>query len=341
MLVTEKNNIIYIAGFPRSGTTWFANLLNSHSQTIYRHELIGRNKQVFGQTLYKAMKFGNGVTDAQHADIMASIYKAEIETDKPPFFMKAKGILKYPTFHHFMWLCAKTFPKLLRSTYNWFFKISATDSYKILMKETGEAKFIESFRNSLRPYTTLFLIRNPLGSISSHIKGINKGSMPAKTETEKKSWLEEKMKASPENSVELSQLDPVTLSDAAFLALQWRDYHENVIAYCQKYDDCNIYSYDEIVAETMSQVKQILTDVGLNWEQQVDDFIAESSGERKPSNFFKKLDSFDSFYSVFREPSFKKDSWIEVISPQDIEFITRWTAPTLDAIKQLRQKSEG
>jgi hypothetical protein len=340
LVITNKNRIIYIAGFPRSGTTWFANLLNSHSQTIYRHELIGRNKQIFGQSLYINMKFDNGVSDEQHATIMSCIYKAEVGTDKPPFFVKAKGSLKFPMFHLFSWLCAKTFPKLLAKPYNFFFKLTANNDYKILMKETGEAKFIESFRNSLRPYVTLFLVRNPLGTISSHIKGINKGSMPKITVEKKRNWLNEKIKTSPEQEDSLLQIDPTIISDAVFLGLQWRDHHDKIIAYCQKYDDYNVYYYDTLLIDTNSQVNQILEDVGLKWEKQVGEFVAESSGESKSLNLLKKIDSFDKFYSVYRDSSFKKDDWYGVITPEDIVFITQYTAFTLERVKQLCKVSK-
>jgi hypothetical protein len=337
----NKNKIIYIAGFPRSGTTWFANLLNSHSGTIYRHELIGRNHQTFGLSLYKKMKFDNGVSNEQHDIIMSRIFMAEPGTDRPPFFVKEKGTLKYPMFHHSLWLLAKTFPKALSKPYNWIFKIKADDSYKILMKETGEAKFIESFRNSLRPYVTLFLVRNPLAAISSHIKGINRGSMPAITNEEKRRRLEEIKNVAPEQASVLAQLIPETMSDAVFFALKWRDYHEKVIAYCKKYNDYHIYLYDEIVADSRPQVHKILNDVGLEWEQQVNDFIVESSGKGKPSNVLKKLDSIDSFYSVFREPTFKKENWLELMSEEEIEFITLYTAPILNTVKQLCNKKKG
>ena len=47
----HKDKIIYIAGFPRSGTTWFANLLNAHPQTVYRHEILGRCFEQFDPEL--------------------------------------------------------------------------------------------------------------------------------------------------------------------------------------------------------------------------------------------------------------------------------------------------
>ncbi|MFT2090405.1 sulfotransferase [Paraglaciecola sp. 2405UD69-4] len=336
----SNNKIIYIAGFPRSGTTWFANLLNSHSQTIYRHELIGRNKQIFGQSLYKSMKFNNGVTDDQHSTIMSLIQRAEVETDKPPFFVKSKGFLKFPFFHQLSWLCTKSAPKILAPSYNSLYRVSDKDDYKILMKETGEAKFIESFRNSLRSYVTLFLVRNPLGSISSHIKGINKGSMPAKTTAEKRDWLNERIQNNPEQASELKKLNPDNMSDAIFFGLQWRNYHEKVAEYCNKYNDYKIYFYDELVSDTPPKVNQILEDVGLKWEKQVGQFIAESSGEGKSLNRFKKFDSNDKFYSVYRDTTFKKNDWHDVITPEDVEFITNYTKSTLEKMQQLSQANK-
>jgi hypothetical protein len=78
--------IIFIAGFPRSGTTWFSNLLNAHPDIYYRHEIIGRNFRIFSEKIFLALKNNNGQSDEQYTTLIEKISEAHVDTDVPPFF---------------------------------------------------------------------------------------------------------------------------------------------------------------------------------------------------------------------------------------------------------------
>ena len=88
-------------GFPRSGTTWFSNLINSSESVIYRHELIGRNHGMMGDRVFSKLKYANGLSSSDYEVVENVIKKAHVETDKPPFFKKKYGLRKFPKIQYF------------------------------------------------------------------------------------------------------------------------------------------------------------------------------------------------------------------------------------------------
>ena len=73
---TEKDKIILVAGFPRSGTTWFSNLFNSHPDVVYRHEFIGRCYDKIPEKIFSSLKYDNGLTDSAYQELIDIIAAA-------------------------------------------------------------------------------------------------------------------------------------------------------------------------------------------------------------------------------------------------------------------------
>ena len=131
----SKDKIIYIAGFPRSGTTWFSNLFNAHPQIIYRHEILGRCFERFGSELFNALKFNDGLTPTQYQQFRQVLASADIESDRPPFFKKDSLLIANDKLHHFAWLATKVVP-ILRPLYRRLFTPLASRSKTFVIKET-------------------------------------------------------------------------------------------------------------------------------------------------------------------------------------------------------------
>ena len=165
------SNIMLLAGFPRSGTTWFANLINAHSDIIYRHELIGRHYHLFGEELFLALKNNSGLSDTEYYSVKNIVASAHVDTDKPPFFKKNHGLLRHPRLHHYAWLGVKTVP-LLSTFYKKLFSLNEKYDISYLVKETRSLKNFDSIIQGLRASKIVFLVRKPEGAIYSHIKGI-------------------------------------------------------------------------------------------------------------------------------------------------------------------------
>lgn len=332
--MTSKSNteIIFVAGFPRSGTTWFSNLINSHSKVIYRHELIGRNYGMFGESLLNSLKYDDGLTDEQYQKAMSVVYKADINTDKPPFFAKETGLFKYPKLHHGAWLASKFLPPL-RPLYGQLFKVpSQRDDFKVLIKETRSTRDMSSMLNGLRVQHKLFLVRVPHGSIASHLSGIKQGRMAAVDQKQIADWLAGLSEHPYIKSLELTEDKIAAISVAEYFAIHWRIYHEEMLKMVEKFADAVVCFYEDFVAEPELKTKALFNQVNLEYNQSVATFIEESSGKSQNQPALK--DSNNEFYSVYRGASFKADSWKEKLTEEQIAAIDKHTSETYQLMRE-------
>lgn len=326
-----KGRIIFLAGFPRSGTTWFANLLNAHSNIIYRHEIFGRNHYIFGNDLFGAIKHHNGLTDDELSVAINHISSARVDTDKPPFFSKPIGLLKYKRFHHYAWLATKALP-FLAPLYKSLFTVKNLDDFSFLIKETRSTVNMDSIIAGLRPVAVLFLVRQPHGAIASHIKGIQRGTME-KTALEKKlKWYRHNKDVAYIKEIGLSEEGLNEVTDAEFFALQWRVYHEDLIAYAQTFSNTRFFSYDSFAASPKDSVDELFSFLSLETDEEVSKFIDESSGKEKVG--VAQRDASDEYYSVYRSASFDPQSWKSTLTSVDIALIDKHTTVTYNLLKE-------
>lgn len=326
-----NTDIIFVAGFPRSGTTWFSNLINSHSKVIYRHELIGRNYTMFGEQLFDQIKYNNGLTDEQYAAAMKVVYAADVNTDKPPFFNKEIGASRWPKLHHGLWFAAKVLPPF-RPIYNQLFKVpSDRNDFKVLIKETRSTTDMQSMLTSLRVQNKLFLIRVPQGSIASHLSGIKQGKMGKPSAESKRTWFQERKDNDYILGLNLSDEDVVAMSDAEFFAISWRLYHMEMLRIKAAIPGVVLCFYEDFVAEPVKETKSLFDKIQLEYNESVERFIQASSGNEPAKQLVK--DSNNEFYSVYRGASFKADAWRDKLSSEEIAIIDQHTA---DIYQQMR-----
>ena len=77
-------NTIIILGYPRSGTTWFANLFNSHPDVVYRHEVIGHCYKYFPEEIFQQLKYNYDLIDSEYEKAINIILSPNVESDRGP-----------------------------------------------------------------------------------------------------------------------------------------------------------------------------------------------------------------------------------------------------------------
>ncbi len=329
-----KNDVLFLAGFPRSGTTWFSNLINSHNSIVYRHELIGRNYEAFGEELFNKIKYDNGLSEDDYQKAINIVRRADIDTDKPPFFKKDFGLSNYPKVHHFSWLVAKAAPPF-RPFYNKLFKFpSKRNDLKLLLKETRSLVDMMSMLKGLRVNGKIFLIRMPHGSIASHFSGIKQGKMPVVTKSSKLDLFELHGDNPYIQNLNYSKTEIENLSEAAYFSIQWCIYHIELLNIHKEFPDAILCFYEDFVNNTVEKTKELMAKLNLEYTSTVESFIQESSGAAKKTNSLLK-DSGSDFYSVYRSDSFKADAWRDKLTEDDIETIDKFT---MELYEQLRQQ---
>nr|WP_136251731.1 sulfotransferase domain-containing protein [Ningiella ruwaisensis] len=331
---TKSPELIFVAGFPRSGTTWFANIFNSHRNVIYRHELIGRNYHKFGDELFKKIKGDGGLTDDQFAQAMKVICSANIDTDKPPFFEKGLSYSKSPQFHHTCWMIAKFFPPF-RPLYNHLFKIPIDRSdLNILIKETRSTVDMSSMFTSLRVKNKLLLIRKPHGSIASHLSGIKKGKMNPPGNRYKSQWFSTFEDLDYIKALDLNDEKIASMSDTEFYAINWRLYHLEMLKIKSEHPDSILCFYEDFVENPIEEVKSLFKKIGLAFSVDVEQFIKESSGEASSSSEIKGEGG--EYYGVFRTASFDQDAWKSILDDKQKEVINLHTSDIYEQLLKLK-----
>lgn len=328
----NQQDVIFLAGFPRSGTTWFSNLINSHQSVVYRHELIGRNYTAFGDELFSKIKFNNGINDQDFETAMKVIRSANVETDKPPFFKKSFGLSNYPTLHNYCWLLSKALPPL-RPIYNTCFKVPKNQiGIKILLKETRSAKDMESLLNGLRVKHKIFLIRKPHGCIASHLKGIEQGKM-AKIDLEyKQRWLNLYQSNQYVQELNLTRDKLKEITPLEVIAISWNIYHQDIINLLNRFQDTIVCFYEDYVENPVELTKKLMAKLSLEYSESVSNFIKQSTGMSEPGSLLSGKNN--DYFSVYREKSFNAEAYKEQLTAEEIELVNRYTNTLYQRLKK-------
>ena len=326
--------IFLLMGFPRSGTTWFSNLINSSESVIYRHELIGRNHGMMGDRVFSKLKYANGLSSSDYEVVENVIKKAHVETDKPPFFKKKYGLRKFPKIQYFFWSLAKVFPRA-SGFYNRLYRLGNNHDWKVLIKETRSLTDMRSMILGLDPNALLFLVRKPQATILSHIKGVKKKKLsPLPDKVKNRLRIEASNSDYFKTHLSHKKLD-AELKDIEYYAINWALYHEKALALKTEFSSASIYFYDEIMENPRKEIEHIFSNLHLEICDEVETYIAQSSGQK--SNYLK--DAGDQYYSVYRDSSFNKDSWKDELTQKEIDLIDSYCSTMYEKLSELKAQS--
>ena len=323
-------NTITILGYPRSGTTWFANLLNSHPDVVYRHEVIGRCHKDIPAELFEKLKFNHSLTDHEYEDLMPVILAPNVESDRAPFFSKNHLLISNPTFHYFSWLICKTAP-FLRPLYRFLF-FPKGSSLTLVIKETRSTINMDSILKGLRSDTNIVLFRHPCGAVGSSLSGIATGKMQPSSKADRSLWFN----LNKENEYVAHVLPTadalLALPEHEYLALLWRTQNEDYLAFSTRN---NIYiNYENFMMDQEARIKELFQRLSMRYDPGVRDFVFASSGAGNTRPRLK--DSSSNFYSVYRTNGFNPYQWKESLDAKQISDIEKHT---LDIFHKLLEHS--
>ncbi|BFT29623.1 hypothetical protein D210916BOD24_07990 [Alteromonas sp. D210916BOD_24] len=286
---------------------------------------------MLGDRVFSELKYAEGLSAADYEIVENAIKKAHIETDKPPFFKKKYGLRKFPKIQYMFWSLAKILPRTAR-LYDYFYRLRSKHDWKILIKETRSLTDMRSMILGLQPSALLFLVRTPQATILSHLKGVQKKKMgPISPDVKKRLLLEASDSAFFKAHLSHKHLH-TELQDIEFYAINWVLYHEKALALKTEFASASIYFYDDIMENPPQQIAQIFSMLGLEICDEVANYIAQSSGQK--SNFLK--DAGDQYYSVYRDNSFNKDSWMEELTQEEIELINSYCKTMYEELGKLK-----
>jgi len=317
-------NTIFILGYPRSGTTWFANLFNSHPDVAYRHEVIGRCYSYFSEQLFYKLKHDDGLADQDYETALDIILSPNVESDRAPFFHKNHLMLKSIRLHYLFWIAAKTLHPL-GSIYKHLFYPRA-DNLALVIKETRSTVNMDSILSGLRADKVVILFRHPCGALASSLRGIESGKMTTSTAEMRRCWYTENIHKPYLRGLGIDEQQILELPRHKYLSILWAQQNEDYLAFTSTHYDKLFISYESFMKDKESNITSLFSMLGLDYDPMVEDFIRSTSGSSEARTVMK--DSSSNYYSVYRDEKFDPDKWRHELSAEHISDIENLTAQT-------------
>lgn len=314
--MTKQSNLTFIAGYPRSGTTWFSNILNSHPEFIYRHEVLGRLYNSIPENIFVALKDGS-LSEQDRIVLLEKLRNADVETDRPPFFDKSYLRISNTSLHHKAWLVAKT-ASPLNALYRWLYTPKA-EKGRLLIKETRSTVNMDGILGGLRPSQVLFIFRHPFGVVNSVFRGRQKGLMEDNDDEVKLEWYQSNIEGVEKPYADLTKDKVFNLSTAAFFAHQWCKHNLDFFEFAENHPSIFV-NYDQLLDDTLPQIESLFAQMDLQVMPSTRSFLSESTSTNSSDKSILKRDSLDSFYSVFRDKS-SLDNEYKALSSEDKDCI--------------------
>lgn len=322
-------NKAIILGFPRSGTTWFANIFNSHPDVIYRHEFLGREYKQLEKGLYNKLKQNELITDAELEACYHQFMKPQVNTDKPPFFDKNHLAFGNVIIHQYSWVLTKYFSPITY-LYQYLFYPKVSNKTWLLLKETRSSLHMEAIIRNLKFDKTICLVRNPLAVIASFKQGYEKGVMTLDTDKMKQNWFENNKRSLQSVNQHLSKKNVIEISQAEYLAYRWCVYYYDLleIAETSLYSKMTFISYDILLDNTEKYLPLLMKQLGLTVVTSSKEFLAIKNDK----NSKQPKDASNEFYSVLKTPI--KNKHKQILSKIEVKAIACITDALEEKLKQ-------
>lgn len=326
----DISQLIIVIGFPRSGTTWFSNLINSHPDTIYRHEVFGRQYSSFGEELFRKLRYDGGLSEDDYQSAVRVLCKAFVATDKPPFFRKRFRPRTPANLQKLVWLAAQA-SSAFAPIYTFLFTPSIRSKAALVIKETRSSIDLGSMIKGVRADKLIVLIRHPYAVIASHIVGHRRGTLQLTDAAFRRSWLKNHGECAYVRRLGIPEEAFAVLGEAEFLAIWWRVQNENYLEMRDTCDDSRVILYDEFLQDPVRNTEVLLQFLKLDFDGQVRLFISESTSSNMGSGVLRR-DASTEYYSVYRGKEFDPHKWRTVLTSEQREAIDRHTMPLVEAL---------
>ncbi len=303
---------LLLFGMPRSGTTWIGKLLDSHPDTLYRHEPDSWQR-LDGMPLLPAPD------DAYQYDALVTAYVERI-----PGMHVNKVCARVPLF-------PKTYQSALRlqvvragvllakfggRRFADFPVLGVLDGarytgLRLVWKSIESLGRLATIMAILEHARAIHLLRHPCGHVASVLRGEAErkfsGSCGASADYGMFALLSETPQAR-RRGLDLAQFRALTPTQR--LAWRWVLVNEKAMEECAELGRVRVVRYEDVCKDPLATLKDLFDFLGLPWHEQTQRFIDSStSGENK------------AYYSLFKNPARAANKWKDELPTESIDAI--------------------
>lgn len=313
-------NIILAFGMPRSGTTWCGKILDSHPNTIYRHE---PDTSFRSETIPLIALVGE-IERYREAVRTYTTAACHVRTERVsaslPIFPKRYYSPVSFRFRQGMILATKAFSRYRSNlTVPDLVDIDRDRDISIIWKSIESLGRLGLFARVLENSRAIHILRHPCGQIASVINGEAGGRFTDRSPSSEDYGIFELLADtdSARNhglTVEsLRAMEPVER-----LAWRWAIFNEQAMLDTEGLENCTVLRYEDMCLDPESRTRELFAFTGLDWNDQTAGFISRSTGHNS-----------ERYYSVFKNPVQAMNRWRDTLPSEQIDQITAVVKNTL------------
>jgi len=305
-----RNDLIILMGMPRSGTSWLGKIFDSHPDTLYRHEPDSaqriRGIPIFADVAH-APQYLDVITDVVNK--LPGAWLSNVAATLPVF---RKSYYAHPQF-------------LLRKCGILATKLGARILGELPVPEVIDLrqvpqllpvwKSIESLGRlgvlcrSLPACRAVLILRHPCGYVASVLRGEAKGKFNSSSPAHEDLGLFEMLMELPQAATYGLCIERIKgMHPVERLAWSWVLHNEKAMNDVIGMRNCSPIRYEDLCSDPMAYAATLFEFSGLDWNEQTEAFIRQSTASDKSS-----------YYSIFKDPLKSANKWKAELAPADIE----------------------
>lgn len=314
----RTEDVIFVTGESRSGTTWVGKIMDSHPDVIYRHEP--------DFAIYEpALPFIIPDKDIdRHIDLARALF-ARLLTNPtlksagpPPFF---------PKNHHAPGVRALRAGLItglagIRSVSNWrdlnrlyvpdMVRPSARSKSRFVLKSIATAGRAAVLKRAFPKARFILLLRHPCG----HVRSVLEGRRAGRTEPRNLARFAAELPNAKHYGLTMERLH--SMSDLELHTWIWCLRNEMALRTLDESEHCRVVHYESVCENPFKAARELFAFGGLTWHAQTERFLQQSS-EHKGT---------EGYYRVYRNASAAANKWRSALSEREKRSILGIVAQT-------------
>jgi hypothetical protein len=309
--------IVLVLGAPRSGTSWLANILNSHPDALYCHETMGKLSVPAAEHLTHQMTRTGKLTPDERRVLLREWVRADPIHRRPPFF--PKSFQRAPaSLQKWCWgICRRS--ALGCALFRALFSPSERRPFDLVLKEVGWPVHAPNIVQALDP-ELIVIIRHPCAVVGSELRGIEKGVMPRKDREE---WLRESGPVLAELGFTPEQIR--AMPEFEWLAVTWMATNQVYRSIVARHPRSLVLNYEELCRDPLGGTREIFR--FLNWQvtPQTRAFLDQST--HAASSWMTMLLGHQPYFGIYRETAESPDKWKTALPPAQRDRVLELVQP--------------